>query len=326
MHLAALFDDLPCPEGSTDTYNAIETDRNSKHKLGVTKEGFPVLMLSINDKPSFIGFKNLQTQYLKVLKNIDCKILENGITTIETYTIIMFLSNEKELQVYFFKLCELLISGIDTSSTIEDVQNYILKFIEIFRSFSDAPRKTVQGLWAEIFVILNSSNPAYLIEKWHHYPEQIFDFDTGYEKLEVKSSSNNFRMHSFSAAQLNALPGSQILIASILVRSSNRGLSIEDLMTNIIKKLPNPKVVLRFQSIIIKTLGNSMAQSNLFKYDLDYAKSSIRFYLQNDILKIDEAAIPDGVKDVKYKSDLSKTKHVSISELKPKKGSLFDAL
>ena len=97
--------------------------------------------------------------------------------------------------------------------------------------------KTIQGLWAEMLIIEQSKNPEYLIRSWHSSPNSKFDFNDGQNKLEIKSTSQTKRIHSFSYEQTIPNPNSKLLIASIKVIETGVGKSILDLRDNICKKV-----------------------------------------------------------------------------------------
>ena len=89
---------------------------------------------------------------------------------------------------------------------------------------TDSPTNTVNGLWSELFLIENSTNPKELINYWHNLPEEKFDFNAGKERIEVKSSSSFERKHIFSAEQLNPPSDTQVLIASVFLKQYLRDL------------------------------------------------------------------------------------------------------
>ena len=170
----------------------------------------------------------------------------------------------------------------------------------------DTPTNTVHGLWSELFLIESSSNPKTLLNYWHNLPEEKFDFNSGAEKIEVKSNSNFERIHIFSSEQLNPPTGTQVLIASVFIRQHSNGKNIQQLVESITSRIQhNIELTLKLNNIILKTLGSSLEQSIKIKFDYNIAKDSLQFYRQQDISKIENAYIPNDVSEVKYKSDLS---------------------
>ncbi|MCK6641957.1 MAG: hypothetical protein L6Q81_17915, partial [Bacteroidia bacterium] len=60
-------------------------------------------------------------------------------------------------------------------------------------------------------------------------------------------------------------------------------------------------------------------------FDYEIAKQSLRFYKHQDISKIETINIPKEVTEVRYKSDLTETKHIDINKLTDKQ-KLFNAI
>lgn len=196
----------------------------------------------------------------------------------------------------------------------------------MFRSLTDTPTNTVHGLWTELFLIDNSTNPKILLDYWHSIPEEKFDFNSGKEKIEVKSNSNFERIHTFSSEQLNPPTATQVLIASIFIRQNNAGQSIQQLVDSITTKVQNDiDLTNKLNNIVCKTLANSLEQSIKIKFDYQIAKDSLLFYKHQEIKKIEEIHIPMEVSEVRYKSDL-----IEASPIKPEDlanyGNLFTSV
>lgn len=151
----------------------------------------------------------------------------------------------------------------------QDLLNEIQKLVELFRRFSRPPIKTIQGLWAELFVIEHSSNPSYLVKSWHTTTSDIFDFNDGTDKLEVKSTSRINRVHRFSHNQLTPNESSIVVIASLCVQQSGVGKTVLDLMDAIEPNLENAELRFQLADMISKTLGSDFEKA--CEYYFDYA-------------------------------------------------------
>jgi hypothetical protein len=116
------------------------------------------------------------------------------------------------------------------------------------------------------------------------------------------------------------------LVASIFVRQNNIGQSIQQLVDSIATKV-NYDIDLtdKLNSIVCKTLGNSLEQSIRIKFDYNIAKDSLQFYRQQDISKIGEIHIPNGVSEVRYKSDLTEIYPINIKTIE-QNGNLFGSI
>lgn len=327
MNLIELYDTLSIPEeGNEKVFNAVPISDYPNFRIAIDIEGNPVLLLAVVNPVNNVSLKNFRLKYLQLVQNIECKITENGKTTYETFTVVTFMSDDRHLQEYFLRVSESLVKSLNAKPTQEQVIETINKFVEVFRSLSDTPTNTVQGLWTELFFIENSKEPRTFLNYWHNIPEEKFDFNSGAEKIEIKSNSNFERIHTFSSEQLNPPTGTQVLIASVFVRQNNSGRNIQQLIESIAEKVQDDfELTDKLTNIVCRTLGNSLEQSIKIKFDYQIAKDSLQIYDQKDIKKIEDLYIPTDVTEVRYKSDLSTINKIDLNNISNKQ-ILFNAL
>lgn len=326
MKLTELFRVLTLPlNGDGKIFNALTLEEYPFSKIAVNNFGFPVLLISSKIDNTFLSQKNVRLKYLELTHNLECRITEKRKTNFANFTVIIFKSDELNLQNYFLGIAETLLKELSSNPTQKEIFNTFQGFVEIFRSLSNPPNRTIQGLWSELFVIENSNNAEVLLKYWHDYPEEKFDFNNDIEKLEVKSSSNMERVHVFTSEQLNPPNSKNVLIASLFTKQTNKGRCISDLIESIQNKV-NDKILLeKLFSIISNTLGNTVEQGIKIKFDYDLAKNSLCYFNILDISKIEKINIPNRVSDVKYKSDLTSLKPVIPSNIKSD-GEIFKSL
>lgn len=327
MNLIGLYDSLAFPEERNEKiFNAVPIPEYPSFRIAIDVEGNPVLLLSVANAVKNIALKNFRLKYLQLEQNLECKISENGKSSFQTFTVITFTSADRNLQEYFLRISETLVKTLSNKPTQQQVIESLNKFVEVFRALTDTPTNTVHGLWTELFLIENSTNPKTLLNYWHNIPEEKFDFNSGEEKIEVKSNSNFERLHTFSSEQLNPPTGTQVLIASIFIRQNNAGQSIQQLVDSIATKVQHDiDLADKLNNIVCKTLGNSLEQSIRIKFDYNLAKDSLQFYNHLDISKIEEVNIPNEVSEVRYKSDLSSLSPIDTTTLK-QNGNLFSSI
>lgn len=326
MNLIDLYDSLSLPENDGKVFNAIPIPEYPNFRVAIDFEGNAVLLLSVSKRIKDLSLKNFRLKYLQLEQNLECKIYENDSFKLQTFTVITFRCSDRNLQEYFLRISESLVKTVGQNPTQQQVIDSLKKFVEVFKTLTDSPTNTVNGLWAELFLIENSTNPKELINYWHNIPEEKFDFNAGTERIEVKSSSNFERKHIFSAEQLNPPSDTQVLIASVFLKQHNSGNSIQYLIDRISEKIDYDfDTVEKLNTIVFRTLGSSLEHSIGVKFDYDIAQQSLRFYRHQDIDKIEEVHIPNNVSEVKYKSDLTSIKAIELNKLKERKG-LFNAL
>lgn len=319
MNLIDIYDSLSLPENDSKVFNATPIPNYPNFRIAIDFEGNAVLLLSVTKRIKDISLKNFRLKYLQLEQNLECKISENGLHNFQTFTVVTFRCTDRNLQEYFLRISETLVKTIGQNPPQQQIIDSLKKFVEVFKSLTDAPTNTINGLWAELFLIENSSNPKVLINYWHNLPEEKFDFNAGVERIEVKSSSSFERKHIFSADQLNPPSDTQVLIASIFLKQHNSGDNIQQLIESISRKVNYAyEITDKLNSIVFRTLGSSLEHSIGIKFDIDIARQSLQFYRHQDIEKIEKIHIPGGVSEVKYKSDLTEVKPIEISKLKEK--------
>lgn len=316
MSLLDVFLELEIPKTENPKiFNATALNDFPFAKIGVNYIGFPVILISSKFEQTHISLKNIKLKYLELTHNLECKVSENGKSKIDNYSVIIFKSNEETLQNYFLGIVQSLLNSLSKKPTQKEVFETFRNFVEIFRSLTETPTKTIQGLWAELILIEQSKKPETLINYWHNIPEEKFDFNADSEKIEVKSSSNLERVHIFTAEQLNPTNDSQVIIASIFTKQVSNGLNVLNLLDKIGNRITDTELKVKVYRIVSKTLGNTFEQTTKIKYDYDLAKNSLRFYRHQDISKVERINIPERVSEVKFKSDLTNIKPTDITKI-----------
>lgn len=316
MNLFRLYTSLDLPYNDGRVYNAISIPKYPNFRVGIDCEGYAVLLLSVSKRIDHVSLKNFRLKYLQLELNVECLVCEDGNNVLQTFTIVTFRCRDAKLIEYFMIVSETLVKTIGPHPTQQQVTDSLKRLTEVFKTLSQSPTNTVNGLWAELFIIENSRDPSVLLDYWHNTPKEIFDFSAGTERLEVKSSSNFERKHIFSAEQLNPPADTQVLIASVFLKQHNSGKSLQDLARSICIKIDCGLVMLdKLNTTILRTLGDSIEHSLAIKFDYDIAKQSLRFYRHQDIDKIEAIHIPNNVSDVKYRSDLTNVKSTEPNKL-----------
>ncbi|MFT6948579.1 MAG: hypothetical protein ACJARP_003013 [Vicingaceae bacterium] len=326
MNLIDLYDSLITPENDSRLFNAIPIPEYPNFRIAIEFEGNAVLLLSVSKRVKDLILKNFRLKYLQLEQNLECKIYENDEIKLQTFTAITFRCNDRNLKEYFLRISETLVKTIGQKPTQQQIIDALKKFVEVFKTLTDSPTNTINGLWAELFLIECSSNPRVLLNYWHNLPEEKFDYNAGIERIEVKSNSNFERKHIFSAEQLNPPNDTQVLIASIFLKKHSSGINILNLIESISKKVnDNFDETEKLNSIVFSTLGSSLEHSIGVKFDYEIAKHSLQFYGHLDIEKIEKINIPKNVSAVKFKSDLTNINPIDLKKLQSKQ-ILFNAL
>lgn len=235
---------------------------------------------------------------------------KNIIFTENTYTIISLKTENIDLQQYFLEVVCIILEQLPESPTHKQLKSEIQKLIDLFSRFTRPPKKTIQGLWAEMFIIDQAKYPEYLIQSWHASPEDKFDFNDGQDKIEVKSTSQTRRIHSFAFEQLNPNRISNLLIASVFVVQTGRGKNIFDLRNSICKKVTNLQLQFRLNELLSQTLGSDFDKVFDVYFDYQQAIDTLSFFDFKDIPTISGDNIPNEISNVRFDCDLSRVRTI----------------
>jgi hypothetical protein len=296
-----------------------------QHRIGKDSSGFPCLLISVKAdnpaaRPDPIILENLTVQH-----DLRCRVRQSDGNIVEGYfTIIKCLDVSRNLLVFFFRLLTPLIQSLGTNPSRSEVSNAVNTLVELFRALLRPARKTVQGLWAELYIIARSSNPQLLAAAWHTLPEDRFDFNEGDQRIEVKSNSNQLRQHYFSLDQLYPPGGARVLIASLFVVPIQGGTSLQalvDIVRNLVSE--DPELVLQVDLKIGLILGENWRNGLSEKFDFKLASESYQLFESQQIPSVNPDISID-VSEVRFKSDLSRTPRIDYEQFRDV-GGIFQA-
>ncbi len=288
-----------------DCYNIASLPSVKFHKLGISPSGEPMFFIKCDD----IGkTKSLDSnlEFISVQFNRECQLLsgkrkaEEGI-----YTVISLKSDSIDLQEYFIEVVFLIVRRLSAKPRLKELKVEVERLINLFSKFSSPATKTIQGIWAELLVIERSRDPDYMVRAWHKRGMDKFDFNDGVDKVEVKSTGNSRRIHSFSMEQLLPNKNSGLVVVSIFAVETGVGKSVFDLMDSIGRKLVDKSLLFRINEVVAETLGRDFERTFEVFFDYQMGVDSLAFYDGLSIPNIDVGLIGAGVMNVRFDSDLT---------------------
>jgi hypothetical protein len=296
-----------------------------QHRLSKDAQGKPLLLISIVDARSQKQTAPIVLEHLTVMPDMDCRISRpDGTLEAGRFTVVRCTGADATLQTYFLRIASTIVTSLKNRPTQFDVTYAINRLIELFRAMTKPPRKSVQGLWAELFLISQSRQPAILVNAWHTLPEDRYDFAMDDQRIEVKSVSGRLRQHHFSLEQLHPPEGVKTLVASVFVERSRAGESIVDFVEKIRVRLGNHSdLILHMDTIIALTLGDGWRHISEARFDRRLAKESLAFFEASAIPSVNPN-LPVGVSGVRFRSDITGIPTAEISHHRAE-GGLFEA-
>ena len=262
---------------------------------------------------------NIELEHIKVQFDLEVQIKTNDQTKIERVSIIECKSSTAWLLTAFLDFTSLVLLGLDEDRPVE-INKFVQNLINLFRSLTQVSNKSVQGLWGELFVISQSTDPTISVLSWHSTPNDRYDFAKLEERIEVKTTTGT-RRHSFAHEQISINPGLQVFIASLILNQDEEGVSCVDLIEDILPRLTSNESRQSLISKSVRTLGVDWRLQDSVKFNAESAKIALKWYDVADIPKIPNP-LPAHIYALKYQCDLQTTAELSLDELR-KKGPLM---
>ncbi len=293
-------------------YNVADIPEVLNHKIGVSNDNYPLFF--VKTRISSENILNQSLELITIMYNKECRLYCNDDLADEgNYTLIMLKSEIPEIQKYFIDVIYLAIKKISSVPSVKEIQAEINHLLELFSAFSKPPIKTIQGIWAEMLVIEQAKDIDYFVRAWHAIPSSRFDFNDGIDKIEVKCTSKNKRIHRFSLSQLEVTPSSKLLIASVMTQETGMGVSLFDLRDKIFMLLHDKTLIDKVDFVLSKTLGKDIQNSGNYYFDYHSAVDYLEYFDAQFIPSIDNSYIPIQISGVKFDCDLTGIDSVDLS-------------
>lgn len=254
------FENLPIPDTTKEhSYSAVAIHGFENHRIAKDFKENPCILISVNQKEQSFKVARQKLYNLSITHNLICEIHVGPTKEEHNFSVIRYSGNDEDLKRYFLKACEILVPSLGNSPNNKQITNTVNKFIELFKVLKEPPKKTLQGLWSELFLIHQSKNPKKLVKAWHTVPEEKHDFSLEKLRIEVKSSSTRNRTHHFSLGQLAAPSKCELFVASLFVEILAGGKSVEDLLNEITERLDQEsRLIEKLNFVTYSTLGGSV--------------------------------------------------------------------
>ena len=318
------FLDLLNLEREDGAYPVIPISEHVPHKIGCSKEGYPLFFIASCDS---VKTSDIKLQLFHVMFNRDCNIenIETGLKETAKYNIIQLNSTNIDSQRYFFGVMSLVLERLKGLPSIASLKSEITKIIRLFTDNPKLSLEVVRGLWAELLVIEQSSDPEYLVRSWHVTPNEKYDFNDSESKIEVKSTAGNERKHTFSLEQLNPGSNTSLLIASIFVQQTGIGSTIFDLVDAISNRISDSNVIVTLRETVLTTIGPHLEEVSKLHFDYTKGIQDYALYDYRNVPSIKKEHIPIGVEKVVFQSDLTGCDKIDKSTI-PASNKLFNCL
>jgi hypothetical protein len=261
----------------------------------------PIVLIAAND---IGGYPSIQLRHLRVDFGLRCKVSEDNEREFEgNFVSITGLDLATDLSKLFMRVAEGLLRALSTDPSSDEIRHAVLELSDLFRALETPGRGTLQGLWTELLVIVDSDAPEDWVKGWREAENETFDFAFFATRMDVKSSQSQRRVHEFSLGQLQAPSGSVAYIASALVRRSAGGVGVLGLADRIAAMIAdNSSLVSKIWRNVIGTLGQDFCESADVLFDEAYSRQSLRFIPAERVPR--PRHIDLGVTNVRFLADI----------------------
>ena len=290
---------MPSPRdgSSTVSYFTLKIEASNCHFIAKSEQGHPVLLietcLPVGAYPASLKLENLTVMhgYAGTMKTPEGEV--TGV-----FSIVECRVTDNALICSFLRLSSHLLNGLPEMPEPRAVAIEVRKLVQIFQALRQPPAKSIQGLWAELFVLANSPDLPRWAAAWHDDPMERYDFAMQRLRVEVKSSGNRIRRHHFAHEQLHPPSGIELWIASVFVERSTAGCNCLELLQRIQSRLAG-NVRFEVESKVVRTLGADYSKACAFTFDEELAKDSFSFIPIKAIPRIPDD-LPEGVSELRY--------------------------
>jgi len=251
-------------------------------------------------KPPPIRLESLDAQF-----ELACMIKDpTGEVREDLFTVVRCRSLETETIRYFLSVCRIIMRTWGV--LLRGPQ--LLRLYVVSRRYFKAkkpPVRSLNGLFGELFMILQSRSPTRAVAAWRIDEASRYDFASGDVPIDVKSSAVRTRKHTFSYDQCNPPPGTEAVVASVMVERIPSGISLDSLIGSIEERIAaNEDLVLKLHQVFASTLGSSLSESMQVSFDPRLAATSLEFFDLREIPAL-RGPLPPSVSDVRFTVDMS---------------------
>ncbi len=306
MSLTADFKNLEKPNAKKGPlfFVGLRIDPGERCLLAKDSDGCPAVLMRAQPSTETMSLA-LSLENLHV-REMNCQIENQDGKVIEGYfTILRCTAKEVMLQEYFLGILDsFVLSQLLAATKSDEVQKVVMQLAELFRAIGHPAKRSVIGLWAELFLITQANDPIFWLRAWHARNKDVFDFSHENQRLEVKATSTTNRAHQFSYEQTHPPENIEEAIASVMLQSSPSGKTVHDLWEDVRRiAASDGDLQLKLEQICLEALGEQWNSKRTTAYDMQHAKQSLQFYDARNVPKID-CEIPRGVTQVRFSVDL----------------------
>ena len=282
---------------------AVPTHFESPHRIGLANDGTVALLLHSRRAEGHLAGPPLHLRNLVVRYQTLCLVSDpEGNVSKSRFSIVRCLSEEPAIIRLFLRIFEERLTDLGDKPNLTRIQELVGGLVTLFSALGRDGTKGLRGLWAELFIILESDTVDSLVDRWHVDSRDRFDFFNHPYALQIKATAGPERTHHFILQQLRPDDHLQNFLASIIVPTSQDGSSPLELMEQIEEGLSTQAHRDKLRSLA-RTIGGSALLDADVRFDAAQARSSLRIF-DCATIPAPDPDVPARVSDVRFIVDL----------------------
>lgn len=302
MDLFASFLALP-PASSVGDFVAVQLSGRRADYLAKSSDGGPVFLL--HDASAARYSPAIELKHVSAQFHSTCRVTTASGVVEDQFAVVSCDASTPELHEIFVRCIVAAAEQLPLKTNTSELQHSVQALLDLFRALGRPSGREVAGLWAELFVILQSKNEARALKSWHVDQFERFDFSWASGYLEVKAAVKEVRQHEFSLEQLQAPIGGTGYVASVLLQPLSGGTGIVDLANDIERTVATqPALRQKLWENITATLGSDFSERLDRRFDFSYAKRSLAVYSIGDVPAPQEPSDPR-VTGIRFRVDMT---------------------
>ncbi len=291
------------PKTLNGKYFTEKIDFNFLKYFGIDQDNNPTFFFELEEE--IVNHFPISLQNIRFIKNNEYILQNNNKEITETFSIIKCVSESPSLIELFLETLFSRIQEWEKNKQV-NINEDIESFQKLFEKLQLTSIKTVKGLWGELFTIKNSKNINRLIEYWHVKKTQLFDFYAPPNIVEVKTTTEQKRIHYLKLEQCIFEKNMNGYLHSVMTIEKYDGLSCYDLYQSINQKVYNRQIKEKLEKVYFETIGSNFEKFDEDKFCLKTAEENSLFFDLN-LIPSPSKQIPKEVDQVKFRVDISNT-------------------
>ena len=319
-----LFGSLSTPTGAGERFTVAPVTSLPGAIVGKDSRGRPAFL--VRSGRTFVSSVNVRLRNIEVTPNQRCTVTgRDGISAAEDFSVVRCLGDDSSLQLQFLRVVSIVLGDLKAMPSGLDIARALASVAELFHAMTSQGTRTTQGLWAELLLIAAARDPHLALGAWHEDPDDIFDFSSGTQRLEVKSVSRMPRRHHFAFEQLDPPLNSVVVVASTTVTPAGGGDTVAMLVDEIHQRVgDSPQLLSKLHRAVILSIGSDWNQTATLGFDRELAERDLKFYDARVVPHV-LPPLPSDVSEVRFVADLTRSRSLSERQL-GKLGALASAI